>query len=472
MKRKTVYIVIGYLLVMGLSGCSMHQPKPLKPEIDMPPSFGSAGGYATAAMSEICWWTAFQDDVLNSLMQRCFAGNQSLAQSAAKLQQALAVSRQRSADRWPDLSLEAGGGKSRQVSAAGESTGTSYSVSVAAGYEIDFWNRLRSLSEAQDLEAEATRQDRKTLYLSLSAQVAENYYTMVEQRARLLLIEKTITAREENLELVEQRYREGMVSALDLYQARQNLANARSQLPAVEEMLAKTAHALSILVGEYPQQAIGGSLDQLPDMPQVFPLGLPSDLLKNRPDIQAALLRLEAADKQTAAAVAARFPSINLLASYGYAGADFGTSVSGTIWNLAGNLAMPLIDWEKRKSEVERNEAVFAERMAVYQQTLLTAFQEVEDALTANRSAIHSIERINTEVTAANHSLRLSRERYVDGLSDYLPVLTSQTNQFDSEIRLLSARKKLISARIRLARAMGGTWMADDQAARQETKKG
>jgi NodT family efflux transporter outer membrane factor (OMF) lipoprotein len=392
-------------------------------------------------------------------MGRCFDRNLSLAQSLARLRQALAISRQRSADRMPSLNLEAGGGKSKQIGVAGDGIGTSYSVSLAARYEIDFWDRLESLSEAQRLETEATMQDRYALVLSLSAQVAENYYLMVEQRAKLSLIDKIIEARRENLNLVEARYNEGVVPAVDLYQAGQNLAYARSQRPGVEEILIKTAHALSVLVGEYPDQSIGGNIRQLPDMPEVFPLGLPSDLLKHRPDIRSSMLKLQAADQQTAAAVAARFPSVNLLASYGYAGSDFGTGISGTVWNLAGNLAMPLIDWQKRKSEVERNEAVFSERLAGYQQTMLTAFQEVEDALTANRSAMASIERIHAEVTEAEHTLRLSLDRYTDGLSDYLPVLTAQNNYFDSEIRLLSARRKLISARISLARAIGGKWM-------------
>ncbi|RJP82050.1 MAG: efflux transporter outer membrane subunit [Desulfobacteraceae bacterium] len=459
MKIRKTFVFWGIMLILSLTGCSVHRPAPVNPVVEPPLSYASAGENKMSAVPEVNWWIAFQDHTLNDLMDRCFSRNPSLAQSMARLQQALAISRQRNADRMPSLNLEAGGGKSRQIGMAGDTTGTSYSVSLAAKYEIDFWNRLESLSEAQRLEAEATEQDRYALILSLSAQVAENYFIMAEQRAKLSLIDRIIEARRENLILVEDRYNEGMVSAVDLYQARQNLAYARSQRPGVEEILAKTAHALSVLVGEYPDQSIGGNIRQLPDMPEAFPLGLPSDLLKYRPDIQSSMLKLQAADQQTAASVAARFPSVNLLASYGYAGSDFGTSISGTVWNLAGNLAMPLIDWQKRKSEVERNEAVFSERLAGYRQTMLIAFQEVEDALTANRSAMASIERVHAEVTESEHTLRLSMERYTDGLSDYLPVLTAQNNYFDSEIRLLSARRKLISARISLARAIGGKWM-------------
>ncbi len=309
------------------------------------------------------------------------------------------------------------------------------------------------------MEENATRQDLHALYLTLSAQVAENYYLLVEQRAKLKLIDQTISSREYYLTLVELRYREGMVSALDLYQARQNLANTRAQRPEVAESLATTSHALAVLTGGYPTTDIGGALDELPDVPEAFPLGLPSELLQERPDIQAAQLRLEAGDHEIAAAVADRFPAINLVADYGESRSDFGTLISGTVWNLVGNLTLPLIDFGKRKAEVTRNEAVYAERLAAYQQTVLNAFQEVEDALVANRYTKDEIVKIDAETVAAKDALRLSVAQYQDGLTTYLSVITAQTTYFDSQTRLLSARRQLISARISLARAMGGSWM-------------
>ena len=170
-------------------------------------------------------------------------------------------------------------------------------------------------------------------------------------------------------------------------------------------------------------------------------------------------MRLEAADHEIAAAVADRFPAINLLADYGRSQTDFGSLISGTVWSLAGNLTLPLIDFNKRKAEVDRSEAVYTERLAAYQQTVLTAFQDVEDALVANRQSKAAIAKIDAEAAAAEDALRLAVSEYRDGLSTYLPVLTAQTTYFDSQTRLLSARRQLISARISLARAMGGTWM-------------
>ncbi len=462
MKRLTPLLLIcSALLIVVIQGCTLHTVRPAATDTSIPESYNGSNTEATGWQAEQQWWRRFNDEQLNRLMAQALAGNLDLAQFTARLRQAMALSRQRQADRMPRLTLDGSASRSQQVNADGESVGTNSSYALSAGYEVDLWNKLGSIAEAQLLEQRATRQDLYTLYLTLSAQVAENYFRLVELRARLDLIDQTISARTDNLELVELRYREGMVTALDLYQARQNLANARAQRPDVESDLATTAHALAVLTGGYPTETIGGTLSELPDMSESFPLGLPSDLLKQRPDIQAANLRLEAADHQIAAAVADRFPSINLLADYGRSRSDFGSVISGTVWNLVGNLTMPLIDFNKRKAEVDRNEAVYAERLAAYQQTVLNAFQDVEDALVANRQSEASIAKIGIEVSAAGDALRLAVAEYRDGLSTYLPVLTAQTTYFDSQTRLLSARRQLISARISLARAMGGTWMTE-----------
>ena len=462
MKRLIPLIVIcGAILVVMVQGCALHQIRSAQMNTQIPEVYGAAQAQTAQPQGNAKWWLTFNDPQLNALMDKAFEHNLDLAQYVARLRQALALSRQRQADRLPSINLEGSAGRSQQVTVAGEAVGNRYGYSLAAGYEVDLWRKVSSRARARSLEAGATRQDLHALYLTLSAQVADNYFILVEQRARLRLIDQTIAARSENLELAELRYREGMVSALDLYQARQNLANARSQRPDVEATLATTAHALAVLTGGYPTQTIGGPLDELPDLPDAFPLGLPSELLRQRPDIQAAMLRLEAGDYDIAVAVADRFPSINLVADYGYTKTDAGSVLSGTVWDLVANLTMPLVDFNRRKAEVERTEAVYAERLAAYQHTVLAAFQEVEDALVANRQSKQAIARISAEVLAAEDALRLSKAEYTDGLSTYLPVLTAQTTHFDSQTRLLTARRRLISARISLARALGGHWMTD-----------
>lgn len=471
MKRLIPFAFICAVVWISLfDGCALHQIRPAQVNREIPEAYNTVDNGVPTDQVENKWWLRFDDPILNQLMEKTFEGNLDLVRFVARLRQALSVNRQRNADQMPYVNLEGNATRGQQLSVGGEQVGHSTSYSLAAGYEVDLWRKVKSRALVQELESAATREDLHALYLTLSAQVAENYYLMVERRATLKLIDQTITARIDNLELVELRYREGMVSALDLYQARQNLANAKAQRPDVEASLTTTAHALAVLTGGYPTAEIGGALDELPDVPDAFPLGLPSGLLKQRPDIQAAMLRLEARDHEIAVAVADRFPSINLLADYGHSSSDFGTVISGTVWNLIGNLTLPLIDFDKRKAEVERTQEVYVERLAEYQQAVLTAFQEVEDALVANRQSKNAIIKIGAEASAAEDALRLSKAEYKDGLSTYLPVLTAQTTYFDSQIRLLSARRQLVDARISLARSLGGNWMANMAADRVHAK--
>jgi len=450
--------VAGFWAVICCS-CAVHKSEQIDLRIPIPETYGEQSTPATMSVIQDRWWKAFGDEQLNQLMEKAFRGNFDLDQAVARLKQLEAVARQQGARRLPYINQEGTAARSRQLGVLGAETGNSYEMSIAAGFEVDLWNKLKSRILASELESEASLEDIRTFYLTISAQVADLYYLMVEQQAQIELTDRTVNAREAALELVEQRYLEGIVSALDLYQARQTLAAARARQPEFEATLATTIHALSVLVGDYPTPTIGENLADFPDLSAGYQIGLPSELLKRRPDIRAALLRLRASDQEIGAAVADRFPSINLLANYGRTRANFGTSLSETVWNLIGNLTLPLLDWGSRKAEVDRTRAVFAEQLGRYRQTVLLAFQEVEDALVGNHTAEKALRRLEEEEAAAGSALLLAEDRYMEGLSDYLPVLTAQTLHFDVQSRLLLMNRKLISDRISLARALGGSWM-------------
>ncbi len=227
-------------------------------------------------------------------------------------------------------------------------------------------------------------------------------------------------------------------------------------------------HALAVLVGRYPGDEVAGQLIELPSPPEAFPTGLPSELLTRRPDLRAAMLRVQGNDERLAAAIADRFPSINLLGNYGASRNTFSMpTISGEFWNLAAGLTMPVIDGGRRRAEVDRQQAVVAESLARYRQTVLIAFQEVEDALARNYNIERRIIYLTAAEAAAADSLRTSLERYRYGLSEYLQVVTAQVFHFQIKERLIAARRQMLSDRISLARALGGEWpMPDDE---QET---
>jgi NodT family efflux transporter outer membrane factor (OMF) lipoprotein len=409
------------------------------------------------------WWVTFGDDKLNALMEEAFANNLDLAQAYARLEQAESVFRINRSSQFPSLNGQGQISREDTPGFFGSNTGNSYRYSLAAAFELDFWQKLRSRTRAARLDLEATRDEVMALYLRLSANLVDLYYLAVEQRAQLELTDRTIESFADTVKRVEQRYREGLVPALDVYQARQNLAGAESARPVFEAALAEAEHGLAILLGRYPDRETAGDVIKLPETPEAFPAGLPSEILARRPDIRAALLRVEASDARVAAAIADRFPSFNLLGNWGRSSVAFSTGdIKGEFWNISADGLLPIFDAGRRRAEVDRNRALFEENLALYQKTVLTAFKEVEDALVKNRTTEKRILRLEERVDATSGSLRLSLERYLQGLSDYLPVLTAQASDAQTRSDLIAARRQLISDRVSLARALGGEWMEQE----------
>jgi NodT family efflux transporter outer membrane factor (OMF) lipoprotein len=461
-----VWLAFGLVLLLG--GCAVQRPALAPPPL--PDAFTRADHAGSIPPSVQRWWEIFVDAELEALMDEALDANLDLAQAHARVEQAEAIIRSTAAARHPTLNLTGQAGRGSQPGRSGDSDTETYRLSVAAGFELDLWGKLRQRAAAARLEAAASEEDLELLYLSLSAQLADLYFLTAEQQAQLDLTDRTIATFADTLSRVERRYREGLVPSVDVYQARQNLAAALARRPQFEANLATSEHALSVLLGRYPAP-LETPPPNLPAMPAAFPAGLPSQLLAGRPDVQAAWLRLEAVDARLAAAIAERFPSINLLGSYGLLRSDVGLGViSGAFFEVLASLAQPLYDGGRRRAEVERSRAVLQEQLARYQQTVLRAFQEVEDALVRNQTGEARITHLQERRDAAAASLRLSLDRYLQGLSDYLPVLTAQSLHFDAESQLLAARRQLFSDRISLARALGGGWMEEETEQRKSDR--
>ena len=453
-------LTVLFPLFIVLAGCSLHRPRSADLPVTVPESFVEQ---AETGIPIDRWWVTFGDDKLNALMEEAFVNNLDLAQAYARLEQAESVFRINRASRFPGLDGQGQISREDTPGFFGSNTGNSYRYSLAAAFELDLWQKLRSRTRATRLDLEATRDEVMALYLRLSADLVDFYYLAVEQRAQIELVDRTIASFADTLERVERRYREGLVPALDVYQARQNLAGAETARPVFEAGLAEAEHGLAILLGRYPDRENVGKVVELPRTPEAYPAGLPSEILSRRPDIRAALLRVDASDARVAAAIADRFPSFNLLGNWGRSSVAFSTGdIEGEFWNISADGLLPIFDAGRRRAEVDRNRALFEENLALYQKTVLTAFREVEDALAKNRATEKRIVRLEEQVEATSGSLRLSLERYLQGLSDYLPVLTAQADDAQTRSDLIAARRQLISDRVSLARALGGEWMEQE----------
>ncbi|MEC4676460.1 MAG: efflux transporter outer membrane subunit [Nitrospirota bacterium] len=452
-------ISVYLLITLIVSGCSVHRLRKEEPVIRLPDTFSGGGAGEGLPSPAVGWWEAFGDSRLNALMEDAFLQNLDIARAYERLRQAQAIMRSTASSLSPRVSLEGQAGRVRQQGMFGAATTGSYRLSAAAGYEIDLWHKLKAQTEAARLDAEASEEDIKTLFISISARIADLYYLAVEQRAQIELSDRSIASFQDTLELVERRYREGLAPAMDVYQSRRNLAAVRAARPVFESNLSAALNALSVLTGRFPDRELAGNSAELPE-PPAFPSGIPSQVLTRRPDVRSALLRLRASDWRAGAAVAGRFPSFNIIGSYGGASERVKTLLDSPniFWNLLLDIAHPLLDGGRLKAEAERAEAVFREQLFGYHQTVLTSFKEVEDALAGINAAETRLSVLDAGLIAASGALRLSLDRYAQGLTDYLPVLTAQQRYYESESSIIAARQQRISVAIQLARVLGAEW--------------
>ncbi|MFP4084966.1 MAG: efflux transporter outer membrane subunit [Desulfonatronovibrio sp.] len=457
MNFKTAFFLLTVFFM--LPGCSVHEPYEPKVPENMPEFFAAEHGLHAPDWGK--WWQQFDDPVLDRLMDKTFERNPDIKQAFARVQQMRAAAAIAGAGRYPHLELEGSAGRQRSQGVMGPVEEDRFNLSASAVFEIDVWRKLKMAHDAAGLELLASREDLRALYLTLGAGLAENYYLAVEQKSQAELARKNIQTFKHILELVELRYARGLVSSEDIYQTSQNLASARSSLPLYQAGAAQALNQISIITGEFPDSDAMPGSKALPEIPEKVYAGLPSDLLKNRPDLQAALLRLKSADLEVGQALADRFPSFRLAGDYGGASEELRNILDSPniFWNLLVQIAMPVLDGGQRAARVDARRSVFEQNLWAYHQAVLQACKEVEDALILIQEKSRAIEHIKAGEKAASRALELSMDNYVQGVSDLIRVFEAQRSLHDSRSSLLTQRRELVSAYIQLTRALGGEWM-------------
>ena len=448
------------LSLLLLSACNPLRPAQLEPP--EPPEYYATEQIGAVVQLSEHWWTDFHDPQLNQLQQQLFSNNLDLRQALYRLQQLEALQKMSGASLWPQLNLNGSLSRDHSVGIPSDTTSTSTRLSVAAGYEIDLWNKLKDKNKAAELRQQAGEREVQALLLSLSAQLTEQYFLAVEQRAHLELLKQQTVRKNDFLLTVTERYRVGLSAATEVYQAQQNLAIVATLVPDRQTTLIRAENSIALLLGQLPGSiTIDGN--KLPELNNVIDIGLPADLLLRRPDVAAALLQLEAADRELAAALAESLPAINLSATLGRSATHLAAGdIEGTFWNLALGLAQPLVDGGRRRAETERQQAIRAEKLADYRQTLLTAFQEVETALISEINSTSKATRLEQQRQINYKNLQLTQDNYLYGLTDSRDLLLSQIMQLEILSQQLNNHRQQLSNRITLARALGGNWMTEE----------
>lgn len=464
-QRISIPILLAWTLVLG--GCTQKAGTYESPVVT-PEGFSATG----AALLPDKWWTSFEDPVLDALIKRALAGNLGLRSTWARLTQAEATARKIGADLYPTLDIDTGveGSKKRSRASATSAkvwsmdTSSEFSLGLSSSYEIDLWGRVRATADASTLDAQATAEDVRTAALTLSAEVATTWFTLVEEYGQIDLLESQLRTNEQVLELLEFRFRRGQVNATDVLQQQQLVESRRGDLATVRAGAAVLRNALSILLGDAPGMGDIPRVNDLTLLPPLPATGLPADLVRRRPDVRKAHTQLMAADRRLGAAIANRYPKLSLTAGVSSSAEYTRDLFDNWLATLAANLAAPLFDGGERKAEVARTKAVVEEYLNDYGQTVLDALGEVEDALVEESQQRTYLGSLEQQMNISDKVIQRMRDRYLSGSVNYISVLDALLTHQNLERTHLTARRQLIEFRIDLCRALGGGWQMDPPA--------
>lgn len=458
------------VVALWLTGCVTPEPRGELPQSAVP--VFSADPEQGAATPDR-WWRAFNDPTLNTRVEHALAGNYDLAAAWERLNAARALARRTASALSPEV--DASAGASRQESLNSNRDQTELSLGLVASYEVDLWGRIDSLAEAEALRAEATAGAYQVAAISLSSSVTLTWYQIAEAVAQLQLVQSQLETNQTFLNLLQERFDVGQIRQADVNRQRQLVEATREQAIVIQSRLDLFKHQLALLEGRPPQSPIDMPVAALPQLPASPSVGLPSDLLQRRPDVRAALLQLQAADKDLAAAVSDQYPRLNLTASIETAAERPARLFEEWLLSIAGQAVAPLIDGGERRAEIDRNQAIVRERLAAYGQSVLIAFGEVEDALALEARRAERLESLREQLRLAEQAVLLLEDQFFQGVSDYLAVLTALRDKQQLQRDVISARLDLIAARIALYRALAGGFdtplQADEQRSQTELEE-
>jgi len=428
------------------------------------------------------WWNAFNDPTLDALERDAEAANQNLRVAEANYRQAQAAVAVARAGLFPTLNgtasaTRAGAGRSSGSGnsgngANGSSTGgrgpvNAFQLGAAADWEVDLWGRVRREIESAGDSAQASAADLENTRLSIQADVAQNYLSLRVTDAAERVLQETVAAYQRSLTLTQNRYNAGVAARAEVVQAQTQLLGAQASLVDIKATRAQFEHALAILTGRPPADVSVSVTDTMPPMPDI-PVTVPSQLLERRPDIAGAERRVAAANAQVGVATAAFFPTVSLSANGGSAASTLGSlfSAPALFWSVGASLAQPIFDAGLRKAQREETLAQYDAAVATYRQTVLTAFQDVEDQLANLRVLGEEASVQREQVRAARESVDLTINQYQAGLVSFINVVTVQATLFAAQRSDLDLQNRRYTAAVALVKALGGGFTTASLAAR------
>jgi len=483
--------IAAHFMLATLVGCALLQtacvvgPKYTQPTVQTPPAYkelGQEGAQGESAWKVARpnddairgkWWEAFNDPQLNTLEEKANSSNQNIAAAAANFLAARSLVRQARSQYFPTVianpsimdsrpsSGQFGGLQTGSSSTSGITVRafTDYSLPFDASWEPDLWGRVRNTVRANLFAAQASAADMENVRLSEQAELAVDYYELRAQDSLKQLLDSTVIAFQETLDLTQSQYRAGLSSDEAVAQAEAQLKAAQAQDTNLGILRAQYEHAIAVLTGQ-PASTFSLSAQALVAKPPATPVGVPSELLERRPDIAAAERGVAQANAQIGVAKAAYFPNITLSASGGLGTSSITSWFTwpSRFWSVGPSLAETIFDAGLRRATVQQFQANYDQTVANYRQTVLTAFQQVEDNLAALRILSQAIEQQDAAVEASARSLREATVRYRAGIDPYLNVIVAQTTLLNDQQTAVNFRMQQLVASVQLIKALGGGW--------------
>jgi multidrug efflux system outer membrane protein len=472
----TVWLSFGML-----TGCTVG-PNFQRPQVQVPdrwvgPSPAPAHQPASPAEKNLArWWTVFSDPVLSSLVERAVDSNLDLKLAESRIRQARAARGVATSDMGP--TIDASGsfqrsqtpGSSTTSTKARDTTGPTanqYRAGFDASWELDIFGGVRREVEAADADLEAAVEDRRDVLVTLTAEVASNYVDLRAFQQRISIARQNLDAQRRAAGLTRQRFEAGFVSGLDVANAEALAATTAAQIPLLEASVGQTIYRISVLLGREPAALMQelSRFSEIPGTPPSVPVGVPSELLRRRPDIRRAEAQIHAATARIGVATADLFPRFTLLGSGGFQAGSTGSwfDAVNRFWSFGPSIRWPVFDTGRIRANIEQKRALEEQSAIAYRQAVLTALQEVESALIASSKEEEHRKSLLEAVSANRRASRLAVTIYTEGQSDFLNVLEAQRSLYATEDALAQSARTISINLIALYKALGGGWDSEAQ---------
>ena len=456
------------LSALLLAGCAVG-PDYKRPAVETSNAYKEAEGWKQAEPRDDTqrgnWWELYGDAQLNSLVQQVALSNQNVRAAEAQYRQATALLAAAQSQLFPVLSTgvsaNRGQGTSGSTVTAGAPVRNTARVSLNANWEADVWGRIRRNVESNEASAQASAADLRAALLSAQATLVQSYLQLRVLDAQRRMLDDTVAAYERSLQITRNRYAAGVAGRVDVAQAESQLKSIQAQAIDLGVQRAQLEHGIAMLIGKAPANFRLEPNNSVPDLPTI-PLSLPSQLLERRPDIAAAERNMAAANAQIGVAQAAYFPDLSISGSGGYQNSSFSQLVTlpNRFWSLGPALALTLFDAGARSAQKSQAVAGYDRNVALYRQTVLSAFQEVEDDLAALRILANEAEPQKAASLAAAEALTLTNNQYQAGTVSYLNVVTTQAASLTAARNELDITGRRLVASAAMLKALGGDWNA------------